>query len=186
MLKLSVGVIFLCGFLVLNQLFTVSTDTGNEQRVSGESSDSNIAFDSVDLTTIVETVTGEYQLEAYRSIKNDPILLAFSNEQNSVNFGKISQLHWMSIGLPTFVRMSHVWRDTELFHETNDGFSTHIQMLTLEHRKELASVARTKYNLNITSDQITNLVLSKFECKLKLFDQNGPKGLLTGIVTVQL
>ena len=77
--------------------------------------------------------------------------------------------------------MPYIWRDSELFHESDDEFSTHIQMLTTDHRNELAYVARRKYNLNITSDQITNLVLSKFECKLT-FDRNGQKHMLTGTV----
>ena len=103
MLKLSFGVIFLCGFLVHDQLLAVSTEADHEQRASDDSSESNIAFDSADLTAVVGTLTGEYQLEAYRSINNDPILLAISKEQNSANLGRISQLRWMSIGQPMFI-----------------------------------------------------------------------------------
>ena len=55
-------------------------------------------------------------------------------------------------------------------------------MLTPDQRRELASTAKTKYRLEITEKQILNLILSKFECSLAMFDETGNKYLLVGNV----
>ena len=130
-----------------------------------------------------ELMTGEYQLEAYRSINNDRILFELSEGKNSANLGKISQLHWVSIGQPMFVKMPYVVEGlmNSSMNPTTGSVPT--------SRCWLWSIARNlrlSLNVNIIwtlhRDQITNLVLSKFECKLT-FDRNGQKGLLTGRVT---
>ena len=59
--------------------------------------DTNIAFDLPDLTVTMETNTGTHQLEAYKSVNNDKIIRDKATDQ-------VSQLVWVSVGRPTFVK----------------------------------------------------------------------------------
>ena len=139
--------------------------------------DTNIAFDLPDLTVTVETKTGIHQLEAYKSVDNDKIIRDKATAQ-------VSQLFWVSVGRPTLVKTPTKSNAsmTAIFHNSNFGFTTYIQMLTPDQRKELAVTAKNKYRLDVTEKQILNLILSKFECSLTMFDEAGNKYLWIGNV----
>ena len=145
------------------------------------SSGTDIVFESPDLITLVETTSGLFHLEAYKSVNNDQILRNVSSGQPTA---RTSQLFWVSVGQPEFVKMpdSHDPNVAALFHSSATGFSTYIQMLTPAHRSVLASTARTKYGVDVNNSQIVDLVLSKFECSLVMFDIIGNKHLLRGEV----
>ena len=157
--------------------------TDNENEESGlevdkkDLSDSNIAFDLPDLTSIIETSSGAFQLEAYKSVNNDRIIRNVSNE-------KVSQLFWVSVGQPTLVKKKSPSNRTseKIFHSSNYGFTTYIDMLTTAHRNVLLSTVNKKYHIKVDVSQIVNLILSKFECLLTMYDENGKKYLLKGNV----
>ena len=75
---------------------------GDAQTSSGSSnngvdqSENNIAFDLPDLTVTVNTPSGgEYQIEAYKSVNNDRIMLSAASQTPSQGS---SQLFWVSVG----------------------------------------------------------------------------------------
>ena len=142
-----------------------------------------IAFDSPDLTAIVDTTSGQFQLEAFKWTRNDRILEQLSSDKAVTS--AITQLGWVSIGHASFVRTADPKNQSEvkIFHETDDGFSTYIQMLSPEQKQVLAAAAYTKYHLKVEDNQIFNLVLSKFECSRKLYDKTGNTFLLKGEVS---
>ena len=118
-------------------------------------SGSNIAFDLPDLTAIVETTGGLFQLEAYKSTGNDQIIRDVATGQSAA-LAKISQLFWVSVGQPDFVKTPNP-RDPDvnkIFHNSTSGFNTYIQMLTPTHRRMLAGTAQTKYHVEVNDSQI--------------------------------
>ena len=163
---------------ILNSVATF--DEGNAIDVTKrDTSDLNIAFDLPDLAVITETTSGITQLEAYKSVNNDRILRNVSTAGDQV-----SQLFWVSVGQPSFVMTPNPNKPNsiEIFHSSNYGFHTYIQMLTSAHRRVLAATARKKYKVAIDDGQIVNLILSKFECSLTMIDEAGKKYLLKGNV----
>ena len=173
----------LTALLAIDQLSAATTnDNDSSGTVDNDLSGTNIAFDLPDLTATVETTSGLFQLEAYKSINNDPIIRDVTSGQASA---RTSQLFWVSVGQPAFIKTPDR-RDpniTRLFHQSTTGYNTYIQMLTSTHRSVLASTARTKYRVEVTENQIVNLILSKFECFLVMFDDVGNKYLLKGKVS---
>ena len=150
---------------------------------TNDKSGTSIAFDLPDLTAIVETTSGFFQLEAYKSIDNDQIIRDVVSGQTAA-LAKTSQLFWVSVGQPDFVKTPNP-RDpavNKIFHNFTSGFNTYIQMLTPTHRRMLAGTAQTKYHVEVNDSQIVNLILSKFECTLDMFDDIGNKYLLKGRV----
>ena len=136
-----------------------------------------MSFDIPDLAVTVKSDNGEVQLEAYKSVSNDQI--------NNLKEGRLSdrqsQLFWVSIGIPTLMRTSLKGTNLTLFHKDFRGFFTAIEMLTLEQRQILAQAATEKYGVKIQSKQIVHLVLSKFECKINLYE-DGKNYIISGKV----
>ena len=164
-------------FVPLNVLSTVDNIDHGVTIHARDLTDTNIAFDLPDLIVTMETQTGTHQLEAYKSVNNDAIIRNKTTDQ-------VSQLFWVSVGRPTFVKTPKKSNTsiTAVFHGSNFGFTAYIQMLTPDQRRELASIAKTKYRLDVAENQILNLILSKFECSLTMFDEIGDKYLLVGNV----
>ena len=144
---------------------------------SSAGNDANIAFDLPDVTATIESSTGTFQLEAYRSVKNDEIMRAADTARKS-------ELFWVSVGHPSFVK-TPMWHSEKLrlFHFSYSGFSSYIEMMNDDQRHILATAARSKYRLSVADNQIVNLVLSSFECSLKLYDSVGKKHLIKGSVS---
>ena len=144
----------------------------------------NVAFDLPDLTAIVETTSGLFQLEAYKSTGNDQIIQDAATGQSAA-LTKTSQLFWVSVGQPEFVKTPNPRNKDaiEIFHNSTSGFNTYIQMLTPAHRTVLAGAAQTKYHVEVNESQIVNLILQRFECVLGMYDENGDRFLLKGKVS---
>lgn len=152
----------------------LSSDGGDKNQVTTM----NVAFDLPDITVTIETATGTAQLEAYRSVNNDKFLHDTSGD-------KISQLFWVTVGLPNFIRSPSPRNssDVKLFHFNNRGFSVYLEMKTDAMGRALAAAARNKYKVNISDNQVVNLILSQFECSTILYDDAGDKYVLKGRVT---
>jgi hypothetical protein len=173
--------------LLVMTLSINSADGGHAagQTSNEDTSENNIAFHTAELTVTIETPNGgEYQLEAFKSVHNDPVL-------NKID-RPVSQLSWVSIGHPTFIRTRDITatdRDdatssTRIFHFTNAGLYAYIQMLTPVHRRLLAAKASSKYNANVTHDQIVNLILAHFQCSLTMKDEiSGDSFIIVGNVS---
>ena len=121
----TIGVIaFVLWLIVLQTTLLSALESGNEdvKIEDRDLSDSNIAFDLPDLTVLVETTTGSYQLEAFKSVNNDKII----EDSTSNKTNKAPQLNWVSVGKPTFVNTSDPKNPKvyNLFHRSNFGFTT--------------------------------------------------------------
>lgn len=157
------------------------SNTSNRPEDQNGATELNIAFDLPDIVTAIELPYGAVQLEGFKSVNNDRNL-------HDVTGTKTSQLFWVSIGHPQFIKTSDQdkstdTKGTELFHFSNRGFSTYIEMMTQEQRRALVGAARSKHEVNISDNQIVHLVLSKFVCTLLLYDEAGDKFLITGNVS---
>ena len=100
-----------------------------------------------------------FDLQAFKSSENDKILV----ENSSINHNK---LRWYSIGVPLLLKTKFDEKEESLFHFTRRGFSAQIQMLTTEQKKLLAQEVKRKYKIDIELNQIDNLILSSFTCKI--------------------
>ena len=118
-----------------------------------------------DLITGIKVEGNEFQLEAYGWNQNYEILA----KNNTKNYGK---LKWFSLGYPVLVQMkSNIHsKPDNLFHHSSNGVFTHIQLLTVEHKKMLAALVKTMYNIDIESYQIVNMPLTSFSCEINLKD----------------
>ena len=114
-----------------NAVRSIETDAELNDKNADSSDDKNIAFELPDLTATIETPAGgHYQIEAYKSVPNDRILL--QNAEGKPAAGSTSQLFWVSVGQPTFVKTpvstSTRGRDPSmvkrLFHYSTLGFYT--------------------------------------------------------------
>ena len=174
-----------------NDVRSIETDAELNDKNADSSDDKNIAFELPDLTATIDTlVGGHYQIKAYKSVHNDRILL--QNAEGKPTAGSRSQLFWVSVGQPTLVKTPVPTRTgghdpaivARLFHNSTLGFYTYVQMLTPAQRVLLADTANDKYHgVKVSEKQIVNLILSKFECSLQLFDEAENKYLITGKVT---
>ena len=118
-------------------------------------------------------------LQAFKSPDNDKILA----ENNSMNYNK---LRWYSIGVPVLVKTQSDKKEESLFHFTRKGFSAHIRMLTIEHKMMLAQEIKRKYKIEIEFNQVHNLILSSFTCKIHVHDQSDIHGSVLSLGTFPL
>lgn len=147
------------------------------QTPGADASAVDIAFDLPDITVSFQIATGTAQLEAFKYVNNDKF-------QQDTTGTITSKLRWVSIGLPNLCKTRDQVNATEkLFDFSDIGFSTSIDMMTLEQQKVLASAARQKYQIEISDDQIVNMILLKFQCTFTLHDEAGSKYLLLGRVS---
>jgi hypothetical protein len=139
--------------------------------------ESNIVYDIADITTLNLENNNMVQLEAFKSSLNDVIL----SKQNTSEYGK---LIWVSLGNPTLIRTPNIRNKSisNIFHFSTEGFYTYVEMLTKIQRQILLKTIKNKYQVDISIDQLVNLVLSRFQCKLNLFS-SGIKMMLIGEVT---
>lgn len=158
-------------------LFVASLGSSSDVALA-DSSPVNIAFDLPDLTVTLDSPLRKFQLEAYRSTSNDAILKGGSG-------GKTSELNWVSLGMPEFIRTSDMINPElfRTFHLNPYGFTSYIQMMTEEQRQMLVATVQAKYGVDITENQIVNLILASFQCTLTMYDEFGNAFLLTGVVS---
>ena len=117
-------------------------------------------------------------LEGFKMKSNDQILREAKSDM-------YKRLHWLSLGHPTLVAMSQRGKPQQLFHWSSRGFYTMVNMLTPPLHANLKQKVKRKYNISLDDDQISNLILSSFKCKLELEcgGKNKGKVLLNGQVT---
>ena len=149
--------------------FVSLPDTGSSNIQDAEN---NIAFDLPDLTAIVMTSSGQFQLETYKFINNDKILQErdshiSGSQGRSPPSSATSQLLWVSIGEPTLCKTRDTAYTSRLFHFTKTSFYTHDQMLTSDHIKQLAQTARNKYKVSVV---LSTWFYPSFKCSLSLHD----------------
>ena len=180
-------IVLIAIFLAMHLGFAASTLKSDKVEIRGTNDDfsENVAFDMPDLTAIVETTSGRIQLEAFKWSKNDQILGRLGQQSNA-GAANSMELRWVSIGYVTFVETPDPKppKTVKLFHKTGYGFTTYIDMLSPAHRNVLAGAAKKKYRVDVTGDQIFHLILSKFECSRKMYDDStGAKYLLKGEIS---
>jgi hypothetical protein len=161
---------------ILKVLFVSLALKQRHTSVHGQSDGNNIVFDLADLTVDYQTDNGWISLEAFKSSLNDLIIQA-----NDVN--KYGQLNWLSIGYPQLVLTPNPTNASlnQMFIFKPEGFYVRAEMLTNRQRVLFQEVVKRKYNINITLDQIVNLVPSKFECAINFYVDN-KRVLITGKV----
>lgn len=96
------------------------------------------------------------------------VLQAFKSPENEKHLADIKnhkKLKWYSIGVPLLVK-TNSGKNESLFHFSPQGFSTHIQMLTLQHKKLFVEEIYQKYEIDVKLNQIENLILTSFTCKM--------------------
>lgn len=136
----------------------------------------NIVFDLADLTVDYDSDFGSVTLEAFKSSSNDLIL-----EKNDPS--KFGQLNWLSIGFPSLILSQYNSTSPKvLFVFRPEGFYAKCDMLTDAHRTLFQGVVYRKYGINVTKNQIVNLVPAKFECSILFYYQNA-KYIINGKVS---
>ena len=129
-----------------------------DEKISDDNSDVVFSLQDLVIEPFINNVE-KVQLEAYKTKKNDLILSQKKSDE-------YDQLHWTSIGYPTLtVKKSS--SGSSLFHFTNDGFFTHVEMLTENQKSMFADAAKRKYKIDVKKEQITTLVPSEFKCELE-------------------
>jgi len=118
----------------------------------------NLDFDFADI--IVYETIDEYknEIKAFKSFDNNEII------QNRYE-QKYSQLAWVSIGNPRFMKNNSTLNDNSYIHYESDKFYMFIETLSLKQASLIAKGIHLKYKLKIKSNQIHKLPLFKFECK---------------------
>ena len=122
----------------------------------------NVVFKLADLVIEHQLANGKIiQIEAFKSLSNDAIIAAKDNS-------KYGELHWLSLGYPSIEKST----TSELFHFSNQGFYILVEMLNDLQKELFAKRAKAKYNIDVKTEQITTLIVSKFSCKIELKCEN--------------
>lgn len=111
-----------------------------------------IIFTGADIELDYETEDGWVKLEAFKCASNDIIT-------KNVSKNAYNQLKWFSIGVPTLT-------EPKLSNFKPESFEISVEMLTQAHRLVLKELIDAKYETNVSTKQILNLVPSKFECSI--------------------
>ena len=69
---------------------------------------------------------------------------------------------------------------TGLFIFTRDGFYTFVNMLTDEHRVVFKDLVKSKFQIDVELSQFINLIPAKFDCTMKLINDDGNDFLIKG------
>ena len=121
-------------------------------------------YDRPDIISEMDLDKGNFLivLEAFKSIENERILV----DNNNLTFSRLS---WVSLGYPTLMAvMGTNQTRPKIFHSSSGGFHSYINMLTDEQRNSIREKIKLKYHIDVDKNQITNLIVNKFECKLHL------------------
>ena len=118
----------------------------------------NFTFPDLDVLT-----TGDdgyiINLEAYKSNRND--------------FSEIKDLKWHSVGVPSLLATkTETSKLAKLFHVTREGFYTHVEFLTNQQKKLLATEASNIHDATIEPNQIKMIILSSISCELSIVEGN--------------
>ena len=121
----------------------------------------NVVFSTPDVVVEFEMNKKKVNIEAFKTQMNDRIKV-------SKNEDDYSQLHWLSLGYPCLAQTTETNRETKLFHFSDTHIYTYVNMLTDYHKELFKQKIKQKYKIEIGSDQITNIILSRFVCKMQI------------------
>lgn len=141
-------------------------------KFSDQQLDNTINFDLPDLTIDYESYNGRVSLEAFEYSSNDLII-----QNNFVS--KYSQLQWATLGYPQIVSTQNPTNFSSFLNFRSDGFDLMIEMLTSYQKSLFKQEIKRKYNIDIDSSQIKNLIPSSLKCKI-IFYYDTDKILING------
>ena len=128
------------------------------------SSSEDYIFSLPDIITDFRNDKGhKIKLEAFKTRNNDAIINSNSQE-------KYGQLQWVSLGHPSLLPIG---TNGQYFEFNNKNLCAKISMLTEEHVENLKLKIQNKYRQlksegSIENNQIVDMPISEFKCKLKL------------------
>ena len=130
--------------------------------------DAKIEFSLVDITIDIKENDQITHLQAWKSTNNDAII-------NSLNTQDYKKLKWVALGKPTLKKSQAINKDasSQIFHYNNDIIYAFVEMLTDSQKLIINEAIKKKYGFDkIDESQVVNLILSRFDCFLKLKDGN--------------
>jgi hypothetical protein len=130
--------------------------------------DAKIEFSLVDITIDVDENDQIIHLQAWKSINNDAII-------NSLKAQDYKKLSWVALGNPTFKKSktNNKNNTSQIFHYNDHLIYAFVDMLTNKQKLIIVDAIKKKYGFdNIDKSQVVNLILSRFDCFLKLKDGN--------------
>jgi hypothetical protein len=148
-------------YLILLFLFNNENVFGQDSKNPLISNDDKIIFGLVDITIEINEYNDIYKIEAFKTKDNDDIF-------NKNNPNEYSKLAWVSLGSPKLVKLSK----NNVFYFTEHAVFARVSMLTEIYKQSIADAIRTKYRVNVTTNQITTMSLSKFECETSIYERN--------------
>jgi hypothetical protein len=148
-------------YLILLLLFKNEYVFGQDSKNPLISNDDKIIFGLVDITIEINEFNDIYKIEAFKTKDNDDIF-------NKKIQNEYSKLAWVSLGSPKLVRLSK----NNVFYFTEHAVFARVSMLTETYKQSIADAIKTKYRVNVTTNQITTMSLSKFECETSVYERN--------------
>jgi len=133
--------------------------------------DAKIEFSLVDITIDVDENDQIIHLQAWKSISNDAII-------NSLKVQDYKKLSWVALGNPTLKKSKAIKknRTSQIFHYNDYIIYAFVEMLTNNQKLMIVDAIKNKYGFDtIDKSQVVNLILSRFDCFLKLKDGNRPR-----------
>jgi microcystin-dependent protein len=130
--------------------------------------DAKIEFSLVDITIDIKENDQIVHLQAWKSVENNDII-------NSLKAQDYKKLSWVSLGNPTLKKTKAINKDgiSQVFHYNNDIVYAFVEMLTDNQKLIIVDAIKKKYGIDkIDESQVVNLILSRFDCSIKLKDEN--------------
>ena len=130
--------------------------------------DAKIEFSLVDITIDVDENDQIIHLQAWKSINNNDII-------NSRKVEDYKKLSWVALGNPTLKKskLTNKNKTSQIFHYNNDIIYAFVEMLTNNQKLIIVDAIKNKYGFDtIDKSQVVNLILSRFDCSIKLKDGN--------------
>jgi microcystin-dependent protein len=126
--------------------------------------DAKIEFSLVDITIDVKENDQTTHLQAWKSSNNDAIIQSLKTED-------YKKLSWVALGSPTLRKSRAINKDAtnQIFHYNNDMIYAFVDMLTDNQKLIIVQAIKDKYSFDkINESQVLNLILSRFDCSIKL------------------
>jgi hypothetical protein len=130
--------------------------------------DAKIEFSLVDITIDIKENDQIIHLQAWKSVNNNDII-------NSLKAQDYKKLSWVALGNPTLKKSKVINKNktSQIFHYNNDIIYAFVEMLTNNQKLIIVDAIKNKYGFDtIDKSQVVNLILSRFDCSIKLKDGN--------------
>lgn len=154
---------------------TIKFSLVSEFRCSVSSDDESDVENFVDLLVAYKHDNRTEIMRAYRSIRNVEILQRKEHQE-------FSQLTWFSIGYPILSHLSskNSFPISNVFEITSFGFELGIDVLTNTQKELFIKKIKSKYGIDVTTEQIIELIPSELKCTTKVICSNGTNLILNG------